>query len=229
MIVDTVFSSDGVLVDPPGFLRKAVDVVHDAGGLFVADEVQPGFGRTGSHMWGFQRHGIVPDMVVLGKPMANGIPMGAVVARPEILDSFMKTAGYFNTFGGNQVSCAAGSAVIDILNDERLLENAVDVGAYFLQQLKSLATRHALIGDVRGAGLFLSVEFVTNRGTREPDPQICRRVVEGMRQRRVLVGGTGRFSNMLKIMPPLPFSRDNVDLFVSTLEAVLGDLAGASS
>jgi 4-aminobutyrate aminotransferase-like enzyme len=223
MVVDTVFSSDGVFVDPPGFLREAVDVVHEAGGLVIVDEVQPGLGRTGSHMWGFERHDIVPDIVVLGKPMGNGIPMGGVVAKPDILDAFMKT-GYFNTFGGNLVSCAAGSVVLDVLKNERLLENAADVGAYFIGELRSLALRKEVIGDVRGTGLFISVEFVKDRIAREPDSTTCRLVLEGMREHRILVGGTGRFSNMLKIRPPLPFSKDNVDLFVSTLDAVLSGL-----
>ena len=225
MIVDTVFSSDGVFVDPAGFLRTAADRVRQAGALFIADEVQPGFGRTGCHMWGFQRHGITPDVVVMGKPMGNGIPIGGVVTTPEILNTFGKSAGYFNTFGGNPVSCAAGKAVLDVLIEENLMSNAAAVGSYLKSQLQGLSRTHPCIGDVRGAGLFLSVDLVQSRETREPDGALAPVVINGLRERGVLVGGTGPSGNMLKIRPPLIFSRENADLLVSTLDEVLGTSA----
>jgi 4-aminobutyrate aminotransferase-like enzyme len=222
MIVDSIFSSDGVYPDPPGFLRIAVDRVRAAGGLFIADEVQPGFGRTGTHMWGFQRHGLIPDLVAMGKPMGNGIPIGGVVTTPEILKAFAGTAGYFNTFGGNPVSCAAGHAVLKVLQRDHLLENATKVGAHLRTELRALARKHESIGDVRGAGLYLSVEFVTERKSRDPDSAKAAAVIDGLRERGVLVGGTGPRASMLKIRPPLVFSRENADLLVSTLDSVLG-------
>ncbi len=159
LLVDTIFSSDGVFADPPGFLRPAVEAVRAAGGLFIADEVQPGFGRTGEGMWGFARHGLVPDLVTMGKPMGNGHPVAAMAARPELLAEFGARSRYFNTFGGNPVSAAAGIAVLDVIEREGLIANAQRVGAYLSQRLRQLQDRHALIAEVRGAGLFIGVEL----------------------------------------------------------------------
>jgi 4-aminobutyrate aminotransferase-like enzyme len=221
MIIDSIFSSDGVYTDPPGFLQSAAARVRMAGGLVIADEVQPGFGRTGTHMWGFQRHALIPDIVVMGKPMGNGIPIGGVVTTPEILKAFAGSAGYFNTFGGNGVSCAAGHAVLNVLRRDNLLQNATDVGGYLKRQLQAVAGVHECIGDVRGAGLYLSVEFVTQRDTREPDAPKAAAVINALRNRGVLVGGTGAHANMLKIRPPLVFSRENADLLVLALDDIL--------
>ena len=224
LLVDTIFSSDGVFADPAGFLAPAVAAIREAGGLFIADEVQPGFGRTGAGMWGFSRHGVVPDMVTMGKPMGNGHPIAAMVARPEILERFGKRTRYFNTFGGNPVSCAVGMAVLDVIAREGLIANARDVGAHLQDGLRVLAQRHAVIGDVRGAGLFVGVELVTDRATKAPATEQTARLVNGLRERRVLISAAGPHANVLKIRPPLVFSRGNADHFLSALDAELSIL-----
>lgn len=153
-IADGIFSTDGIFSDPPGFLKPVVDVLHAAGALYIADEVQPGFGRMGSHMWGFMRHGIVPDVVVMGKPMGNGMPIAAAVMKSEIQERFGQDIRYFNTFGANNVSIAAASAVLDVIEGEELMRNAQDTGAYLLAGMQRLRHEFASIGDVRGAACF---------------------------------------------------------------------------
>ncbi|HET9572464.1 MAG TPA: aminotransferase class III-fold pyridoxal phosphate-dependent enzyme [Methyloceanibacter sp.] len=222
LLVDSIFSSDGIYADPAGFLKRAVDVVHQAGGLFISDEVQPGFGRTGTAMWGFQRHGVEPDIVTMGKPMGNGFPVGGVVTRPEILEAFCETTGYFNTFGGNPVAAAAGLAVLEVIEDEGLVENANKIGGYFRAGLRDIAVRHPSIGDVRGAGLFIGIEF-SLPGTTDPDVAAASYAINALKERGVLIGAAGAYGNVLKVRPPLCFSRDNADLFVETLDAVLSD------
>ena len=220
LIVDTIFSSDGVFADPPGFLVEAVQAVRDAGGLFIADEVQPGFGRTGGHMWGFQRHRLVPDIVTLGKPMGGGHPMAGVVVRPELVREFGQFR-YFNTFGGNPVSAAVGLAVLDVIQREELQANAARVGAQLRRGVLALADKHALIGDVRGAGLFIGVEIVSDRQHRTADPQATTRIVNGLRERGVLISSAGPQANVLKVRPPLPFGAEHAELFLQTLDDVL--------
>jgi 4-aminobutyrate aminotransferase-like enzyme len=220
----TAFSSEGLPTVPAGFMAKALAHVHAAGGFFIADEVQAGFGRLGSHMWGHQRLGVVPDIVTLGKPMGNGHPLAGVVARPELINAFTERNMYFNTFGGNPVSAAVGSAVLDVLEDERLVEHAVRVGRYTLERLAALKERHPLIGDVRGSGMFFAVELVSDRGSKTPATADTRRVVNGMYERGVLLSRIGPHDNILKIRPPMPFSRQNADLLVDTLDAVLASL-----
>ena len=225
MIADSIFSSDGVFADPPGFLVKAVDVVHSAGGLYIADEVQPGLGRTGDSMWGFQRHGILPDIVVLGKPMGNGMPVAGLVARPEIIEGFFRQAGYFNTFGGNSVLCAAGRAVLEVVEREDLMANARRVGAYIMAGFRKMAEKFPVIGDVRGAGLFIGVELVNDRCTKEPAMEVTGRLVNGLRDRHILIGAAGRNANVLKIRPPLPFSEKNAELFLSVTADLLEEIS----
>lgn len=224
LIIDPFFANEGFPDLPSGFLDRAVAAVRKAGGLVIADEVQPGFGRTGNHMWGHQRAGIVPDIVTLGKPMGNGHPIGGVVANTETLNAFRKAFRYFNTFGGNPVSCAAGMAVLDVLEREKLMENARDVGAYALAGLHRLAEKHGAIGNVRGAGLFFGAELVTDRDTKAPDPKLATRVINGMRERGVLMGKLGIHQCTTKIRPPMPFSRDNADYMLSVLDDVLAGL-----
>jgi 4-aminobutyrate aminotransferase-like enzyme len=224
LMVDTVFSSDGIFTDPSGFMAEAVDAVREAGGLFIADEVQPGLGRTGDAFWGFQRHGVVPDIVTVGKPLGAGHPMAGLAVRPEVLAAFGRECRYFNTFGGNPVSMAAGMAVLDVIEREGLMANAQRVGGYLRAQIAKLAERHALIGDVRGAGLFVGVELVTDRRTRMPATAETARVVNGLRERQVLLSATGEYANTLKIRPPLVFSEANADLLVETLDRVLAGL-----
>jgi 4-aminobutyrate aminotransferase-like enzyme len=222
LLVDSIFSSDGIYADPPGFLREAVDVVHEAGGLFISDEVQPGFGRTGTAMWGFQRHGVEPDIVTMGKPMGNGFPVGGVVTRPEILESLCETTGYFNTYGGNPVAAAAGLAVLDVIEDEGLIENANRIGGYVRAGLEEISGRHQSIGDVRSAGLFIGIEF-SLPGTTDPDAATASYAINALKEHGVLIGAAGAYGNVLKVRPPLCFSRDNADLFLETLDALLSD------
>lgn len=221
LIVDSIFSSDGVLPDPEGFLAGAVEAIRAAGGLFIADEVQPGFGRTGAHMWGFQRHGVLPDMVSLGKPMGNGYPVAGLVMRPDVVEDFGRKARYFNTFGGNTVASAVALAVLEVIENEGLRENARIVGDYFKKSLEQLGQRYPLIGDVRGAGLFLGVEIVKDRATREPEPDVTTKIVNGLRENNVLISATGPLANILKIRPPLTFSKENADFFIDRMDRVL--------
>jgi 4-aminobutyrate aminotransferase-like enzyme len=219
-IADSLFSSDGIRPDPAGFLAPVADVVHEAGGLYIADEVQPGFGRTGEAMWGFQRHGIVPDLAVMGKPMGNGMPIAGVAARPEILEEFGSKIRYFNTFGGNSVSIAAAAAVLDVIEAEGLQENARAVGRYLRDTLTGIAQATPRIGAVRGAGLYVAADFV-EPGTGRPDGDAAIRVVNGLRERHVLISATGPEGSTLKIRPPLPFARSHVDQLAEALSATL--------
>lgn len=220
LLVDTIFSSDGVYTDPAGFLAPAVEAIRAAGGLFIADEVQAGFARTGSCMWGFQRHGLTPDIVTMGKPMGNGHPIAAVVARPEIFERFGRDARYFNTFGGNPVSSAAALATLDVIQDEDLQANAARTGAYLREKFRELGRKHAWIGDVRGDGLFIGIELVADRGAKEPATQATHRFVNLMRERRVLLSATGLRGNVIKLRPQLPFSLENADQLLQAADDV---------
>jgi 4-aminobutyrate aminotransferase-like enzyme len=224
LLIDSIFSSDGVFADPPGFLRAAVDVVHRAGGVFIADEVQPGFGRTGASWWGFQRHGVVPDIVTMGKPMGNGFPLSAVIMRPEILDAFCAQYGYFNTTAGSPVAAAVGQAVLDVIEREKLMENAVSVGGYLKQRLTHMSAQHPQIGDVRGAGFYIGVELL-RCGDRSAAPELAAAVINGLRDRRVLIGAAGRFGSILKIRPPLCFSAVHADHLIAALDDVLTEVS----
>jgi len=220
----TAFSSEGLPTVPAGFMAKALAHVHAAGGFFIADEVQAGFGRLGSHWWGHQKLGVVPDIVTLGKPMGNGHPLAGVIARPELLTAFTDRNMYFNTFGGNPVSAAVGNAMLDVIEDEHLLENALAVGDHTLTRLAELAKRHVLIGDVRGSGLFFAVELVSDTRTKAPAPAETKRLVNRMRERGVLISRIGVHDNILKIRPPMPFSKQHADLLVDTLDEALASL-----
>ena len=221
LIVDSIFTSDGILPEEPGFLKGAVEAIRRAGGIFVADEVQPGFGRTGSHMWGFQRHGIDPDIVTLGKPMGNGQPIAGLLTRHDVVEEFGNKSRYFNTFAGNAVSCAAAAAVLMVIRRDRIMDNARDVGAYLLGKVEALRARHDCLGNVRGAGLFVAADIVADRETRASDRDRTTRVVNAMRDNGVLISSCGADHNILKIRPPLIFSRENVDLFVDVLDKAL--------
>jgi 4-aminobutyrate aminotransferase-like enzyme len=218
LIVDTIFSSDGIYPDP-SVLAPAVEAVRHAGGVFIADEVQPGFARTGDAMWGFLRHGVVPDLVTMGKPMGNGLPIAAMAARAEVLDPFARGVPYFNTFGGNPVTVAAAAAVLDVIEDEKLMRNAAEVGSELRTELARLGVDHPRIGDVRGTGLYVGVEVIDEAGA--PDRSGARNLVNAMRERRVLISVCGRDGNVLKIRPPLVFSSSDVDWFCGEFAAVL--------
>lgn len=221
MIVDSIFTSDGILPEEPGFLKGAVEAIHEAGGIFVADEVQPGFGRTGENMWGFQRHGIDPDIVTLGKPMGNGQPIAGLLTRHDVVEKFGENSRYFNTFAGNAVSCAAAVAVLKVIKRDSIMGNARAVGGYLLEQVEQLRDGQEGLGHVRGAGMFVAADIVTDRETCAPDKARTTHVVNTMRENGVLISACGEDQNILKIRPPLIFSRENVDLFVEILDKAL--------
>ncbi len=213
------FVNEGFPDLPPGWLDPALARVKAAGGLFIADEVQPGFGRCGTHMWGHERMGAAPDIVTLGKPMGNGHPVAGLVTRPEILSAFRTSFRYFNTFGGNPVSCAAASAMLDVLENEHLQDNARDTGDHARAGLRALAQKYDWIGDVRGTGLFFGAELVTDRATKAPATAYAGRVANDMRARGVLMNRLGIHYNTLKIRPPMPFSRADADFMLERLDA----------
>lgn len=223
LLVDTVFASEGVATDPPGFLAPAVEQVRAEGGLFIADEVQPGFGRLGETLWGFERHGVIPDLVTMGKPMGNGHPVAAVVARPEVYAEFGRRRRYFNTFGGNTVSCAVALEVLRVIEEEKLLENVRQSGAHLLRGLQELALRNPVIREIRGTGLFLGVDLGASPASGLAGAAEATRVVNGLRRRGVLIGTAGREGHTLKIRPPLTFRREHAD---QLLEALAATLAG---
>lgn len=224
LVADSIFASDGVVADPAGFLCHAAEAVRAAGGVYIADEVQPGFGRTGAGMWGFDRHGVVPDLVVLGKPMGNGMPIAATVARPELIERFGADIRYFNTFGGNPVAIAAAAAVLDVIDDEGLIANADQVGSYLRTEMRRLTARCSHIGEIRGAGLFLGIDVVDEAG--QPDPLGTDSLVNAYRDAHVLVGSAGRGNTVVKVRPPLPFSRDDADRLLDVTERVLAVFGG---
>jgi 4-aminobutyrate aminotransferase-like enzyme len=224
-VAESLMGSSGQIVFPPGFLREAYAHVRAAGGVTIADEVQVGFGRVGSHFWGFETQGVVPDIVVLGKPMGNGHPLGAVITTPAIAASFNNGLEFFSTFGGNPVSCAIGMAVLDVIEAEQLRAKAERVGQRLMGGLRELADTHPLIGDVRGLGLFNGVELVQDRETLAPAPQQTAYVVNRLKERGVLVSIDGPFHNVLKIKPPLAFDEADADFFVETLNTILSEEA----
>ncbi|HLA77897.1 MAG TPA: aminotransferase class III-fold pyridoxal phosphate-dependent enzyme [Vicinamibacteria bacterium] len=222
-LAETLPSVAGQIVFPPGYLAEAYRYVHAAGGVSIADEVQTGFGRLGSHSWGFEMQGVVPDIVVLGKPIGNAFPLAAVVTTREIAASFDNGMEFFSTFGGNPVACAVGLAVLDVVEEERLQQRALRVGRHLTEQLGRLMDRYPLIGDVRGAGLFLGVELVRDRATREAAAAEADYVVNRLRECGVLTGTDGPHHNVLKLRPPLIFSEADADLFADTLARILDE------
>jgi 4-aminobutyrate aminotransferase-like enzyme len=222
-IAETLPSVGGQIVFPPGYLAEVYSHVRAAGGVCIADEVQVGFGRLGNHFWGFETQGVVPDIIVLGKPIGNAFPLGAVITTKQIADSFNNGMEFFSTFGGNPVACAAGLAVLDVLEEEQLQMHALRVGTHLMTGLKKLQESHDLIGDVRGSGLFLGVDFVLGRETREPAPLQASYVVNRLRDCGILAGTDGPHHNVLKLRPPLIFSESDADFFIKTLDAILGE------
>ncbi|MCQ4165505.1 aminotransferase class III-fold pyridoxal phosphate-dependent enzyme [Tahibacter harae] len=226
-LCESLLGCGGQIVLPQGYLAASYAAVRAAGGLCLADEVQVGFGRAGDHFWAFQQQGVVPDIVTLGKPIGNGHPMGAVVTTPEIAASFVSGMEYFNTFGGNPVSCAIALAVLEVIAEEGLQQQAAEVGAFLQDGLRSLQQAYEPIGDVRGCGLFIGAEIVTDRASRAPDRTLARAIVEQMKDRQVLLSTDGPDDNVLKIKPPLVFSRDNAAEFLHKLAEVLALLRPA--
>lgn len=222
ILIDTSWDSNGVLVAPDEYVERTADIVRRRGGLVIADEVQAGYCRLGHDFWGHTRYGLVPDIVTIGKPMGAGHPVAAVVTTPAIGAAFAERRNYFNTFGGNPVSAAAALAVLDVIEDENLLANAAEVGAHLGAGFRDLAERHELIGNVQGSGLFWGLDLVADRATREPIAYAdAKRIATELRHRGVLVGVTGRYTNVLKIRPPLPFAREHADVLLGELDDLL--------
>lgn len=222
-LADSIFSSDGVLPTPSGYLKPAIDVIHANGGIFIADEVQPGFARTGESFWGFGRHDIVPDIITTGKPMGNGIPISGLLAKADVLSAFSDQIPYFNTFGGNPVAIAAAQAVLKVIQEENLQEHSQKVGTKLLNELKKLFDRHECVGDIRGSGLFIGFEIVKNRDTKAPNKQRALDVVEHLRNSHVLTSVAGPYGNVLKLRPPLAFQEQDIDWLVSSLDRALSE------
>ncbi|MFC0805613.1 aminotransferase class III-fold pyridoxal phosphate-dependent enzyme [Ensifer sp. P24N7] len=217
-LAESVPSVAGQVFLPDGYLKEVYRMIREAGGVCIADEVQVGFGRVGSHWWAFETQGVVPDIVTMGKPIGNGHPLAAVVTTREIAASFDNGMEYFNTFGGNPVSCAVGLAVLDVIEGEDLRRNALDIGNHLLAAFRTMQERYEVIGDVRGLGLFLGIELVSDRRTRAPATEIARAVANGARQRGVLMGTEGPHDNVLKMRPPMIFSKRDADHLIAVLE-----------
>jgi 4-aminobutyrate aminotransferase-like enzyme len=215
LILDTAFVSDGIFTAPKGYLKTLFARTREAGGLCVADEVQGGYGRLGRHFWGYQFDDVVPDIVTMGKPMGNGHPIAAVVTRPEIAEALAKEYGYFNTFGGNPVSCAAGLAVLDVIEKEGLQENALEVGQYLRERLKDFRKKYPVLGEIHGSGLIQGIDILKPDGT--PDPVLADGILNDMRENGVLIGTTGPHYSTLKIRPPIVFQQEHVEILLNAL------------
>jgi 4-aminobutyrate aminotransferase-like enzyme/Ser/Thr protein kinase RdoA (MazF antagonist) len=222
-IVETLPSVAGQIVFPPEYLSFVYKYVRAAGGVCIADEVQVGFGRLGTHMWGFEAQSVVPDIVVFGKPIGNAFPLAAVVTTPDIAASFDNGMEFFSTFGGNPVACAVGLAVLDVLCDEDLQRNALQVGSRWMDELRTLQSERPIIGDVRGSGLFLGIDLVNSAETRSPASDQASYIVDRLRDSGILAGTDGPHHNVIKLRPPLIFSDLDAGLFTTTLSAVLGE------
>jgi 4-aminobutyrate aminotransferase-like enzyme len=220
-IAEPVVGCGGQVPLASGYLNKVYDAVRKQGGLCISDEVQTGFGRLGNVFWGFEEQEVVPDIVILGKPMGNGHPIGAVVTTDEVADAFNNGMEFFSSFGGNPVSCAIGQAVLDVIKEEQLQQNAKTVGDYYIQELIKLQQKHQCIGDVRGSGLFIGFEFVKNRKTLEPDTALAQKIKNELRNKFILVSTDGPYENVIKSKPPLCFSRANADEVIVTLNMLL--------
>ncbi|WPC75760.1 aspartate aminotransferase family protein [Vibrio porteresiae] len=223
-LADSIFSSDGVLPGEAGFLRAAIDVVHKNGGIFIADEVQPGFARTGEAFWGFARHGIVPDVVTTGKPMGNGIPISGLFAQDHVLAAFSDQIPYFNTFGGNPVAMAAAQAVLNVIREEDLQRHSLDIGLQLKKELQTLQEKYECVGDVRGAGLFIGFELVTDKESKNPNKALALDLIERLRDKKVLTSVAGPHGNVLKLRPPLAFQAQDIDWLVGALDESLHEL-----
>ena len=217
-IAESMPSVAGQIVLPDGYLARAYDAVRAAGGVCIADEVQTGYGRIGTHFWAFEKYGVVPDVVVLGKPIGNGHPIGAVITTRAIAESFANGMEFFSTFGGNNVSCAIGLEVLEVVEEEKLQEHAQQVGEQLLRGLREMQQRYGIIADVRGSGLFIGVELMRDG---EPATNEANAIVNKMRERGILLGTDGPHHNVLKIRPPMPFSESDAELLMTTLDQLL--------
>ncbi|MGB1252647.1 MAG: aminotransferase class III-fold pyridoxal phosphate-dependent enzyme, partial [Candidatus Promineifilaceae bacterium] len=223
-MLDSLFVSNGSPTIPAGYVAAVVERVRAAGGIFIADEVQAGFARSGDEMWGHKLHGVTAEFVTMGKPIGSGYPLGAIVTSAEILNSFVSEVGLFSTFGGNPVACAAGLAVLEVLQKEGLQTNAKETGAYLRAGIRNLMPRHALIGDVRGQGLMAGVELVRDRDSKTPAAAEAKQLINLMRAEQVLISTGGMLSNVLKIRPPLVFQKEHADIMIAALDKSLAKL-----
>jgi 4-aminobutyrate aminotransferase-like enzyme len=220
LISDCAYSSDGIFTDPVGYMPGVVEEVHAAGGVYIADEVQSGFARLGEQMWGFAGHGVLPDIVTMGKPMGNGVPISGVVFRPEVSDEFGRNVRYFNTFAGSSIPVAAGAAVLDVFEEENVQQRVLENGTALRAGIEEITRESPFVAEVRGRGLYVGVEIVQDRETLAPDRGRAEDVISDMRDRRVLVSGTAKAANVLKIRPPLAFTSADVTRFLETFAEV---------
>jgi 4-aminobutyrate aminotransferase-like enzyme len=223
-ISESLLGSGGGVEMPKDYLKKVYEHVHNAGGLCIADEVQIGFGRMGSHFWGFQKEGVLPDIVTLGKPMGNGHPISAVITTKKIADVYQKKYTYFNTFAGNPVSCQIANAVLDVIEEEKLQENAAVVGNFLKQELEKLIDEFESVGAIYGHAMYLGVDLVTDKKSRKPDSQNALWISEAMKQRAIIIYPTGDYYNILKIKPPMCFTKENAAFLVETLRTILSKM-----
>ena len=222
-ISEPILGCGGQVILPKGYLNKIYKSVRKQGGVCISDEVQTGFGRLGNHFWGFEMHNVIPDIVIIGKPMANGHPIGAVVTTNEVAESFGKGVEFFSSFGGNPISCAIGMSVLDVIVEEGLQENARDVGEYYMSLFKNLQKKYPCIGDVRGLGLFIGIEIV-KENSKIPDTKLAKKIKNELRNRNILVGTDGPFDNVIKTKPPLCFTKENAKMVVFNIEKILNKL-----
>ena len=227
MLVCSILANEGLPNIPAGFMPRAVEIVREAGGLFIADEVQAGLCRSG-RWWGYEVTGFIPDIVSMGKPLGNGFPLAGVIASEDLVNLFRASTRYFNTFASSPLQAAVGSAVLDVLEKEKLCENSADVGAYLRSRLASLPARYDAIADIRGHGLFVGLEWVSDRTTKTPDKRGAAEVANRLKDKGFLVANAGALGNVLKIRPPLVFTRQHADMFVNALDEVLQDMYGNS-
>ncbi len=213
----------GAVVYPDAYLSEAYRFCREAGGICIADEVQTGFGRTGTHYWGFEIQGVLPEIVTMAKGIGNGLPLAAVVTTPQIADTLSRRI-HFNTFGGNPVSCAAGKAVLEVIAQDQLQDNSLRVGNYLLERLKDLMQKHDVIGDVRGKGLMIGVELVRDRTAKTPAKEACARVFERAKELGLLLGKGGLYGNVIRIKPPMCFGKADVDFLTEVFDIALGEL-----
>lgn len=224
MLAETIQGLGGVVTPPPGYFKIVANIVRNYGGLFIADEVQTGFGRTGKKWFGIEHWEVEPDVITCAKGMANGVPIGCTITRPEISDAYKGLT--ISTFGGNPVTCVAAKATIDLIEEERLMDNAHEVGAHFRQGLEGLKEKHAVIGDVRGMGLMQGMELVKDRKTKEPAPDLANQVLERVRANGLIVGKGGLFANVIRMSPPLNISKGDIDQALAALDKSLGEATG---
>ncbi len=221
-IAEPIVGCAGQVPLAPGYLKEIYPVIRKQGGVCISDEVQTGFGRVGHHFWGYEAHDVVPDIVIMGKPIANGHPMGAIICTEEIATSFEKSVEFFSSFGGNPISCAIASAVLDVIEEEQLQENAKAVGDYYISRLRGLADKYNCIGDVRGMGLFIGVELVINN-SKQPNTKLAKHIKNSLRNKNILISTDGRYDNILKSKPALCFNKSNVDKVVDSIEELLSN------